>query len=352
MTTADTLLIWGAGAIGGTIGACFARAGVDVLLVDTEARHVAAMQTDGLAIEGPIETFTARVRAATPDQVHGQFARILLSVKAHHTEAATRALQPHLASGGYVASFQNGLNELVIGDIVGPANVVGAFINFGADYLAPGRILYGGRGACVIGEVDGPVTPRVTALRDLMTTYEPDAIATDDIMGFLWGKLGYGALLFATALTDDSIADVLADTAYRPVLTATAREAIAVAVARGVTPRGFNGFDPAAFAPGAREAAIEASMDAMVAFNRRSAKSHSGIWRDLAVRKRTTEVDAQLGPIVKLGQQAGVATPVTRRLIELIHAVEDGRALGWDNLTDLANAMARRHPGAGEKSRD
>ena len=337
-TTESTLLIWGAGAIGGTIGAYLARAGVDILLVDTEAQHVAAMQADGLIIEGPIETFTARVRAATPDQVQGQFARILLCVKAHHTAAATRALQPHLAPGGYVASFQNGLNELVIGDIIGDAHVVGAFINFGADYLAPGRILYGGRGACVIGEVEGPVTPRVVALRDLMTIYEPDAIATDDIMGFLWGKLGYGALLFATALTNGSIADVLDDPAYRPVLTAIAREAIAVAVARGVTPRGFNGFDPAAFAPGGSAPAVAASMDAMVAFNRRSAKTHSGIWRDLAVRKRPTEVDAQLGPIVTFGRQAGVPTPVMGRLIALIHAIEAGRPLGRENLADLGSA--------------
>jgi len=334
-----TLLIWGAGAIGGTIGAYLARAGVDVVLVDTDAAHVEAMQTGGLHIEGPIETFTVRVRAATPDQVEGQFDRILLCVKAHHTQAATRALHRHVAPGGYVASFQNGLCELVIGDIIGPANVVGAFINFGADYLAPGRILYGGRGACVIGEVDGPVTPRVTALRDVMTVYEPDAIATDDIMGFLWGKLGYGALLFATAVTNESIADVLNDPAHRPVLIAIAREATAVAMARGVTPRGFNGFDPAAFAPGGDPAAIASSMDAMVRFNRRSAKTHSGIWRDLAIRKRPTEADAQLGPVIAFGRDAGVPTPVISRLITLIHTIEAGHPLGRDNLIELGRAL-------------
>ncbi|MGI4807218.1 MAG: ketopantoate reductase family protein, partial [Janthinobacterium lividum] len=150
-TTPDTLLIWGAGAIGGTIGAFLARAGHDVLLVDTVAEHVAAMQADGLTIEGPVESFTTPVSAATPDQVTGQFDRIILAVKAHHTEAASLMLRSHLAPGGYVASFQNGLNELVIADVVGPANVVGAFVNFGADYLAPGRILYGNRGACVVG---------------------------------------------------------------------------------------------------------------------------------------------------------------------------------------------------------
>ena len=336
MTSRDTLLIWGAGAIGGTIGAYLARAGHDVLLVDSAADHVAAMQAGGLAIEGPIETFDVPVPAVTPDAVEGEFDRILLAVKAHHTEAATRQLRRHLAPGGYVASFQNGLNEMVIGDIVGPANVVGAFVNFGADYLAPGRILYGGRGACVVGEVDGAMTDRVAALRDQLVTFEPDAIATDDIMGYLWGKLGYGALLFATALTDDSIADVLADPAHRAVLTATAREAVAVAAANGIHPRGFNGFDPAAFAPGSSDAAVTASFDAMVAFNRRSAKTHSGIWRDLAVRKRTTEVDAQLGPIVTEGRALDLPTPVMARLIALIHEIEAGRPLAQDNLVALA----------------
>ena len=336
------LLIWGAGAIGGTIGAHLARAGEDVLLVDTQADHVAAMRADGLAIEGPIETFQVAVPAATPEQVTGQFSRILLCVKAHHTEAATRALLPHLAPGGYVASFQNGLNELVIGQLAGAENVVGAFINFGADYLSPGRILYGGRGACVVGELNGRITPRVEALRGLLTRFEPEVIATGDIMGYLWGKLGYGALLFATALTDDSIADVLATERFRPVLTAAAREAMAVAAANGITPRGFNGFDPAAFAPGGSDGAVAAAMDAMVAFNRRSAKSHSGIWRDLAVRKRRTEVDAQLGPVVAQGEAAGVATPVTRRLIALIHEVEEGRPLAGANLAELADATTVR----------
>jgi 2-dehydropantoate 2-reductase len=73
-----------------------------------------------------------------------------------------------------------------------------------------------------------------------------------------------------------------------------------------------------------------------VAHNRRSAKSHSGIWRDLAVRKRRTEVDAQLGIVVSLGREAGVATPLTARLVDLIHDIENGvRPLSLDNLDAL-----------------
>jgi 2-dehydropantoate 2-reductase len=336
----EPILIWGAGAIGGTIGAYLVRAGEEVLFVDSAADHVAAMCETGLAIEGPIEQFTVPVRAILPEQVEGRFARILLCVKAHHTEAASRALLPHLADGGYVASFQNGLNEFVIGAATGIESVIGAFINFGADYMAPGRILYGGRGACVLGELDGKQTTRLEALHRLLQRFEPGAIVTDDILGYLWGKLGYGALLFATAVTDDAIADVLAVEAYRPVLAATAREAMSVAEAKGIRPRGFNGFDPPAFAPGGSAQAVDASMAEMVAFNRRSAKSHSGIWRDLAVRHRKTEVDAQLGPVVAEGAACGVATPVTRRLIAMIHEIEDGRRrLDRANLLDLGEAL-------------
>ena len=98
-----------------------------------------------------------------------------------------------------------------------------------------------------------------------------------------------------------------------------------VARARGITPEGFDGFDPSAFAPEADAARSERSLDEMVAFNRRSAKTHSGVWRDIAVRKRRTEADAQLGPIIGLGAEVGVPTPLVARLIELMHDVEEGR---------------------------
>jgi 2-dehydropantoate 2-reductase len=327
----------GRGCHRGTIGAYLVRAGKDVLFVDSADDHVAAMNSAGLTIEGPIEEFTVPVKAALPLAVSGRFSRILLCVKAHHTEAASRALAPHLAEGGYVASFQNGLNEFVIGGVLGIENVIGAFINFGADYMAPGRILYGGKGACVLGELDGRRSDRVEALHQLLLHLEPGAIVTDDILGYLWGKLGYGALLFATAVTDDSIADILAAEELRPVLAATAREAMAVAAAKNISPRGFNGFDPAAFAPGGSSEAVDASMEVMAAHNRRSAKSHSGIWRDLVVRKRKTEVDAQLGPILTEGAAHGIATPVTTRLIAMIHEIEDGmRGLDRRNLAELA----------------
>jgi len=337
---ASPILIWGAGAIGGTLGAYWIRAGKDVLLVDSAADHVEAINRDGLEITGPVDAFRVKARALLPERVSGSFERIVLAVKAHHTETATAALSPHLAKDGYVLSAQNGLNELTIARIVGEQRTMGCFVNFGADWHAPGRIMYGNRGAVVVGEIDGARTPRARAMHDLLRIFEPDAILTDDIWGYLWGKLGYGALLFATALTNESMSDALASPRHRDAFAALGREVMAVARAKGVNPRGFNGFEPAAFQPGATQAALDRSMEAIVAWNRKTAKTHSGIWRDLAVRRRKTEVDAQIAIVGSIGREVGVDTPVLDRLVGLIHDIEDGRRpQDWATLDALAEVV-------------
>lgn len=336
---AESIVIWGAGAIGGTIGAYLARAGHEVLFVDVVPEHVDAIGAGKLRIEGPVDSFTTGGKAATPDQVTGKHRLILLAVKAHHTEEATRALAPHLADDGAVVSCQNGLNELVIADIVGRARTIGAFVNFGADYLEPGRILYGVRGAVVVGELDGARTPRITALHDLLRQFEPDAVLSDNVFGYLWGKAGYGGILKSSALTNDSIADFIAEPARKPLIVGLVREILSVAAAEKVTPLGFDGFDPTPFL-GTDMAAIDATIAQMVAYNRGSAKTHSGIWRDLAVRKRQTDVAAQLAPVRAAAKRHGIATPMADRLVALITDIEQGRAAQGGALADDLGRLA------------
>ena len=334
---AERILIWGAGAIGGSVGAWLSRAGHDITFVDVVPEHVAAIRDAGLRITGPVEEFSVRAPACTPDELTGTWQRIFLAVKAQHTEAAARSLTPHLAQDGYVLSLQNGLNELIIQRIVGRDRTIGAFINFGADWMAPGEIMFGNRGAVVLGELDGVMTPRLEALLAVMRDFEPDAITTPDIWSYLWGKLGYGAMLFAQALGQKGIADCLARPELLGLWRRLGEEAIVVARAEGVEPRGFNGYDVEAFKPGADEGALRQSVAAMVAFNRTSAKTHSGVWRDLAIRRRRTEVDVQIAPIAEIGARHGIDCRATSRLVAMIHEVEEGRrTMTDDNLLELA----------------
>ena len=331
-------LIWGAGAIGGTIGAYAHAAGHAVTLVDTATDHVDAIRDHGLSIEGPVDTFDVRLPAFTPDELTGTYDAILLCTKAQHTADALDALEPFLHAHGYVASFQNGLNEWTIEERVGRERTVGAFVNFGADYLEPGRIHFGGRGTVAIGELDGRTTDRLIALHGLVRTFDPNTRITDNVWGYLWGKMGYGAMLFASALTNESIADVLDARDVRPLLDALADEVLRVAHHEGVIPLGFNGFDPVAFGPAGSTSSRAASYDAMVRHNRGSAKTHSGVWRDLAVRKRRTEIDAQFGPIVARANAAGLPARTLEHLVTLVHDVEEGRRpQAWDTLRALAD---------------
>ena len=334
------LVIWGAGAMGGSIGAALQREGVEVLFVDKVLEHIRAINHRGLRISGPVADYSVAARAVHASDLAGSFPVIFLCVKAHHTSQAMNELASHLDADGFVVSIQNGLCELEIAERLGQSRTVGAFVNFGADYMGPGVIHRGNRGAVVVGEMDGSMTPRVREVHGLLRLFEPGAVLTENIMGYLWGKLAYASLLFATALTDDSIAEILDEEAFRPILTSLARETVSVALGGGVRLEGFDGFDPEAFFPDEPDVRAEESLDRLVAFNRASAKTHSGIWRDLAVRKRPTEVDAQLGWVVRLGEERVVPTPLTRALIRQIHEIESGaRRLSRGNLYALGEGI-------------
>lgn len=323
----QTILVWGAGAIGGILGAYWSRAGYDVLMVDIDSDHANRCSEDGVLIEGPATggDFKQIVRTVTPSQVEGQFQRIVLAVKAHATQVAVKQILPHLAVDGFILSAQNGLNERLISQMAGASRVMGAFVNYGSDWQEPGRILYGNRGAVVIGEIDGSIRHRTKDMHQLMQVFEPDAILTDNIWGYLWGKLGYGAMLFATALTPDSMSENFADPRRAPTLIALGREVMSVAVAERISPLGFNGFEPSDFFPNAPMLKSEASIARLVEFTAQTAKTHSGIWRDLAIRKRKTEVDPQIGIIVQIAKTHGLDVPLIAKLVSLIHDIEDGR---------------------------
>ena len=162
------VVVWGAGAIGGVVGAWMARAGADVLLVDRDEAHVRAIRDRGLLVDGVRGELRVRPPAALPAEVEGLFDLVFLAVKCLHTEAALDALVPHLAPDGAVVSLQNGLNEEVIAARIGAQRTVGCFVNFGADWQAPGHIQHGGEHPIYVGELDGSRGERIERIRSLL----------------------------------------------------------------------------------------------------------------------------------------------------------------------------------------
>lgn len=290
----------GGGAIGGTIAAHMSRAGHDIVICDIDAEYVAEINKNGLIIEGPVENFTADLRAITPDQLLDQIEHVAVAVKSHHTKNVAELLRGRIAPGGWMVSFQNGLTADILGEAVGRENLIVSFVNFGADVMGPGRVLQANIGTVRVGEPNKDViTERVRELVEAL----PYAQATDNITGYLWAKEAYDAMLYMGATSDLSIANSLDLPQYRPLMLATAAEVLAQAP---VKPESFDGFEPTD---------LEGSLDRMVDFNNQSAKSHSGIYRDLMVRNRRTEVDNQLH---------NLAGPLTTYSARIIQAIERG----------------------------
>src|SRR5262250_938365 len=319
-------IVYGAGAIGGTTGVALARAGHDVLLVDSHKEHVEAINAQGLTVERDDAATTTRVAAVMPAELGSELPLVLLAVKSHHTAEALRHVAPRLAPTATIVSLQNGLSEEQIAQAVGAERTVGCLVNWAADWIGPGRILHGGHGAFILGELDGRITPRVRELARLLSAVEETPV-TDNIWGYKWAKLIYGALLFATALVDAHVYEVVERSPWvKKALVGIVGEGMAVSDKAGVRLLPFDEFDPAWYraAVAGDDAALDRAMAAIAAHYRAHTKTKTGIWRDLAVRRRKTEVDGQLGMIARKGEALGVATPLVRRLAELIRDLEDG----------------------------
>ena len=336
-----TITIYGAGAIGGLIGAFLARAGEDVLFVDRMAEHVEAMNRQGLRITGAAE-FSVLARACRPEQLRGPLGLTFLAVKSQDTQAALDVLAPLAGPDTVVLSLQNGMNPPVIAARLGAARTMAAFVNFGADWQAPGHIEHGGAGAIYVGEIDGRMTDRLARVQRLLSVLMP-VEATLNIDGYLWAKQIYCSLLFAQAVTDETMAGIYGDPRWQPVLSALVREGARVASAAGVRLEPFDAYEPLAIAS-QDEAVARASLDAMAVRARGRVKVRSGPWRDLAVRRRPTEVDYMVGWVIGQARERGIATPLNAHLVRQVKEIEAGaRQRGLANLDEL-----ERHRCAGD----
>ena len=339
-----TITIYGAGAIGGVTGAALARAGHDVLLVDRAEDHVAAMNAHGLTIESREGSVTVPVRAITPGALDHELGLVLLAVKSQDTSAALEVLTPRLAEAGAIVSLQNGLNEELIAEKIGAPRTVGCLVNWAADWVAPGRILHGGHGALVLGELDGRMSDRVQGLAKLLAVVAPTEV-TDNVLGYTWAKHVYGALLVATAVVDAHVYEVVERSpAVQQMLVALVVENMRAAEAAGIRLEPFDEYAPADYRAAARGdlAARQRAMEIIARHYRQHTKTKTGIWRDLVVRRRKTEVGALLGATVAKARTLGLGMPLTERLIAMIEDLELGRrAMSWNNIDELVAASRK-----------
>jgi 2-dehydropantoate 2-reductase len=319
--TGRPITVVGAGAIGGFVGARLLAAGHDVRFVDANADHVAAIRSAGLQVTGAA-SLHVRAEAALPDELDEVLGVVLLAVKTRDTGTALEAIAPRLAPDGVVVSLQNGLEEYRIAAAVGARRTIGAALTFGGHYERPGMVAYAGPGSFHLGELDGAASRRLDRLANLLSAAHP-VETTDRILAHLWGKTALGAFYFATALIDADVPTILADERRLRSLGVLVAEVARVAAAEGVICEPVDGFDPDAFLR-ADEAGMRESWEAQRRYWGGLEARRTGVWRDLWLHRRRTEVGPILAPVLERARIHGVETPGLDRLHADIEAAEAG----------------------------
>jgi 2-dehydropantoate 2-reductase len=330
------ILIIGAGAIGSVIGAHLCAQGEDVVMIDIAAPHVEAIKINGLRLTGTVPLHVWP-RALHPHELTQRFDRIILAVKANATGAAMASVERHLSDEGWVLPLQNGLGMLDLARRVGARRVIGAVIAIGAYYEEPGVINFAGRGDTHVGEIDGRPSARVDQLVAMLSGVQTTH-ASANVIGDAWGKLALCAAYAATALSDADVSALYELPSARAILARLVREVALAARADGVEITPADGIDPASFVDviDLEEAGRWAGQ---IAAWRNYTTARTGIWRDLAIRRRPTEVSAQLNPVLDIARSHQLALPGLTRLLELIEKVEAGAcSLGMETFLQLARS--------------
>jgi 2-dehydropantoate 2-reductase len=309
--TVVKIAILGAGALGCAIGAALTEGGNEVWLLNRSVAHVDAMRRNGLQVDDANGTRRVKVRATTRAIEAGAVDLAVVLVKSFDTDEAMRGALALVGPETLVLSLQNGLgHEDVLADIVGRERVLAGKTYVGGVMRNPGHIESGVAGkATYIGELDGRITPRATAIAETFNAAGLTTTVSDNIVGTMWDKLlvnvATGALTGTTGLTYGQLYD-------EPLLKTTAlaavAEAMAVAHAAGVTLSTSNPERPWTLAGEGLSPAFKTSM------------------LQSLEKGSITEIDFINGAVVRWGQRHGVPTPVNATLVACIKGIERAMA--------------------------
>jgi 2-dehydropantoate 2-reductase len=299
--------VHGTGAVGGYFGARLARGGHEVTFVARGA-NLAALRRNGLTVHLDGDTLQlAPVRAVAEPREAGPADLVLVCVKSYDTPAAAEALRPVVGPATIVLSLQNGVeNEDILARGLGLPSLLVGLTRIGVELVAPAIIHYSGRGTIVFGEPDGRDTPRARQVAEALAAAGVPYQLRDDILVAAWEKLAWNAGFNAvTALTQSTVAEVLAEPASRDLVVRAMEETDAVATALAIPVRRQR-----------TQAVLDDSVAGLPDFL-------TSMLQDVR-RGRRLEHDALNGAVVRAGVRTGVAVPVNRLLLALLARLDPG----------------------------
>ena len=231
------IAVVGCGAMGSVYAGLLSAAGHEVWAIDRWQEHVEAIRARGLRVEGASGERRVALHATTDATTPGRCDLVIIATKAMHVEDAAASARALLGPETVVVSIQNGLGgPEAAARVLGRERVtVGVVGGFGASIRAPGHAHHNGWELVRLGELEGPVTPRLERVAEVWRSAGFRVKCFDDIDQLVWEKVICNVGFSGTcAVTERTMIEVIEDPDAWAVASGCAKEAFLVARARGV----------------------------------------------------------------------------------------------------------------------
>ncbi|HJM54389.1 MAG TPA: ketopantoate reductase C-terminal domain-containing protein [Dehalococcoidia bacterium] len=325
----------GSGAIACYIGAFLAKDGHDVTLIDGWPEQIDKIKADGISATGPHEPFTQEVRALHIHEAQSlipgaEFDIGFVAMKAYDTRWAGAFIDRLVKPEGYIVASQNCWTDGALAETVGAHRALGMIMSgISVAVWEPGIVIRGaektgrelGHDVFRAGEHDGSITPRTEELAEIMSVVD-GSFATDNLFGERWTKLCQNASGNPVqAMTAQGGIEVVSTARGRQITIMLLNECARVGLAAGFNLANIRGVSADTWA-GADQGDVYEELDNMlIPGGADGVNWKSSMAQDIA-KGRRSETDFMNGFVAETGRKAGVSTPVTDAVIEVMAAID------------------------------
>ncbi len=310
--------IYGAGAIGGYLGAELALSGNQVTLI-ARGPHLKAIQKNGLTLVKEGESKTVDVSCTDDPTEAGPQDYVIITLKAHSVSGIVEQMLPLLGPDTPVVTAQNGIpwwyfhklqgswegHQLESADpggkiwkTLGPERAIGCVVYPSCEIVEPGVIRHVQGKRFMLGEPDGTRSDRIMALSEALTPSGLKApVRTkirDDIWLKLWGNVSFNPV---SVLTLATLEQITAHEGVRGVIRNMMSEAQSVAAQLGVQ--------------------FPVDVDKRIGWAADVGAHKTSMLQDLEM-SRPMEIDALVSTVAEMGRLVDVPTPTIDVVLSLV----------------------------------
>ena len=317
--------IYGAGSLGTILGAFISKAGVEIELINRNKAHVEALKANGAKVVGTMN-FTQPVVAYTPDEMSGKYDVVFLMTKQQHNAEVVNMLKGYLADDGVLVTFQNGLPEMQIAEILGEERVLGCTVAWGATLQSPGVCELTSEPDALsfsLGAISAKRSRHFEYVKQLL-----EKMGTVDVeenfIGTRWSKLLINAAFSGmSAVLGCTFGEAAGPRKSRRIVQALIKECIDVCQAGGIHIEPVQGKDIVKLLDYHNPIKKAVAYMIIPIAIRKHAKLKASMLQDIE-KGKLTEVDAINGAVCNYGRKVDFPTPANDKVVEIIHKIEKG----------------------------